>query len=122
MGERKKEEEEDDKEPPPEGNGGTTDRYTWTQTLGALEVIIPIKPGTRAKQVVCDIGVDKLKVGIKGEPLLIDGKMHAKVKPDDSMWTLLDNKVVQITLEKLDAMKWWNCVMQGDPSIDTKKI
>merc|ERR1712185_526067 len=74
-------EEEDDKEPPPEGNGGSTDRYNWTQTLGALEVIIPIKPGTRAKQVVCDIGVGTLKVGIKGEPLLIDGKMHAKVKP-----------------------------------------
>merc|ERR1711988_1437538 len=114
--------EEEEKEPPPVGNGGTTDKYTWTQTLGGLEVIIPIKPGTRAKQVVCDIGVDKLKVGIKGEPLILEGKMHSKVKPDDSMWTLLDNKVVQITLEKLDGMKWWNCVMQGDPSIDTKKI
>ena len=31
---------------------------------------------------------------------------RAEVKPDDSMWTLLDGKTVQISMEKLDAMKW----------------
>jgi len=115
-------EDKDDKEPPPLGNGGKTDKYTWTQTLSALEVYVHVRPGVKAKQIVCDIGTDSLKVGIKGEELIIKGKMHAKVKPDDCMWTLLDNKIVQITLEKLDGMKWWNCVMQGDAEIDTKKI
>mmetsp|Transcript_15638 Transcript_15638/g.33260 ORF Transcript_15638/g.33260 Transcript_15638/m.33260 type:complete len:333 (+) Transcript_15638:87-1085(+) len=115
-------EEEDSKEPPPLGNGGTTDKYTWTQTLGALEVFAPIRPGIKAKQIICDIGGETLKLGIKGEPLILSGKLHAKVKPDDCLWTLVDNKTVQITLEKFDNMKWWNCVMQGDPGIDTKKI
>jgi len=118
----KADEEEDSKEPPPEGNGGKTDKYLWTQTLSALEVYVDVRPGVKAKQIVCDIGTDTLKVGIKGEPLILQGKMHSKVKPDDCMWTLLDNKCVQITLEKFDDMKWWNCVMQGDPGIDTKKI
>jgi len=125
-GEEKKkedgEEEEDSKEPPPLGNGGKTDKYVWTQTLSALEVYVDVRPGVKAKQIVCDIGSETLKVGIKGEPLILDGKMHSKVKPDDCMWTLLDNKCVQITLEKFDNMKWWNCVVQGDASIDTKKI
>jgi len=121
--EGEKEEKEDDKTPPPLGNGGTTDKYTWTQTLSALEVYVHVRPGIKAKQVVCDIGTDSLKVGIKGEPsLILNGKMESKVKPDDCMWTLIDNKVVQITLEKLDGMKWWSCVMKGDPTIDTKKI
>merc|ERR1712070_799534 len=114
--------EEDSKEPPPAGNGGTTDKYTWTQTLQALEVFVNIKPGTKAKQIICDIGTDTLKVGIKGEPLLISGKLHSKVKPDDCMWTLVDNKIVQISMEKFDNMKWWTCVVEGDPTIDTKKI
>jgi len=117
-----KDEEEDSKEPPPAGNGGTTDLYTWTQTLSAIEVYVPVKPGVKAKQIVCDIGSDKLKLGIKGEPLILEGKMFSKVKPDDCMWTLLDNKTVQITLEKFDGMKWWSCFMEGDTSIDTKKI
>lgn len=115
-------EEEDDKEPPPVGNGGSTDLYTWTQTLSTVEVFIPVKPGVKAKQIVCDMGVDTIKVGLKGEPLIINGKWHAKVKPDDCTWTLIDNKAVQVSLEKHDGMKWWSCVVQGDAEINTKKI
>lgn len=120
--EEKEADEEDSKQPPPLGNGGTTDKYTWTQTLSSLEVYVHVRPGVKAKQIVCDIGVETLKLGVKGEPLILEGKMHSKVKPDDSMWTLVDSKIVQITLEKLDGMKWWSGVMRGDPEIDTKKI
>jgi len=114
--------EEEDKEPPPLGNGGSTDKYTWTQTLSALEIMVPVKPGVKAKQITCDIQGDSMKVGVKGEPLILEGKLHSKVKPDDCMWTLIDNKIVQISLDKFDNMKWWSCVMQGDAEIDTKKI
>jgi hypothetical protein len=120
--EEKKEEDEDDGAPPPEGNGGSTDKYTWTQTLSNLEVFVPIEPGTKAKQITCDIGVSTLTVGIKGQPPILKGPMHSKVKPDDSMWTLLDGKTVQISMEKLDAMKWWSTVMEGDEEINTRKI
>lgn len=115
-------EDEDNKEPPPLGNGGKTEKYLWTQTLSALEVYVDVRPGVKAKQIVCDIGSETLKVGIKGEPPILEGKMHSKVKTDDCMWTLLDNKCVQITIEKFDNMKWWQCVMVGDAEIDTKKI
>jgi len=114
--------DEDSKESPPDGNGGTTDKYTWTQTLGALEVFVPVRPGVKAKQLVVEFGTDTLKIGIKGEPLMIDGKLHAKIKPDDCMWTLVDNKNIQINFEKFDNMKWWTCVVQGDAGINTKKI
>merc|ERR1719222_214032 len=60
-----------------------------------MEIFVPVRPGVKAKQIVCDIGVEKLKVGIKGSPLILDGKLHSKVKPDDCMWTLVDNKIVQ---------------------------
>ena len=48
--------------------------------------------------------------------------IRAEVKPDDSMWTLLDGKTVQISMEKLDGMKWWESVMEGDEKINTRKI
>lgn len=114
--------DDDDKTPAPPGNGGVTSKYSWTQTLGALEIMIPVRPGIRAKDVICDIGVDKLKVQVKGEEAIICGKMHAKCKPDDSIWSLIDNKIVQVSIEKLDQMKWWSCVMEGDEEINTKKI
>jgi len=117
-----KEDDEEDNTPPPEGNGGKTDKYTWTQTLSALEVMIPVRPGIRAKDIICNIGVETLKLQIKGEEPIVLGKMHSKCKPDDSMWSLIDNKIVQVSIEKLDQMKWWPCFMHGDVEIDTKKI
>mmetsp|Transcript_13557 Transcript_13557/g.19925 ORF Transcript_13557/g.19925 Transcript_13557/m.19925 type:complete len:260 (+) Transcript_13557:83-862(+) len=92
-------EDEDNKDPPPAGNGGQTDKYTWTQTLSALEVHVPVRPGVKAKQVVCDIQGEKLKVGVKGEELILDGKLHSKVKPDDCMWTLVDHQLSPSTTE-----------------------
>lgn len=106
----------------PQGNGGRTDRYVWTQTLSTVDVIVAVPPGTKSSQCQVEISAMHLKVGIKGNPLIIDGKFHSRVKADDSMWTLVDNKSIQISIEKYDSMKWWNCVIIGDPTIDTKKI
>lgn len=38
------------------------------------------------------------------------------------MWTLEDGKTLHLSLEKVDNMRWWSCVIKGDPEIDTKKI
>jgi len=114
--------EKDNKQHSPLGNGGTSDAYTWTQTLSTLEAHVPVEPGVKAKQIVCDIGVGTLKVGIKGEPLILQGEMYGKVKPDDCMWTLLDNKILQISLEKLDSRKWWRHFMQGDLAHDVSDV
>jgi len=113
--------ESDDDSPALPGNGGTTDRYVWTQTLSALEVLVRVPPGTRARDCAVEIGTKKLKLGLRGQPLIIDGEFHQKIKPDDSMWTIIDSNI-QLNLEKFDGMRWWNCVIQGDPEIDTKKI
>ena len=61
-------------------------------------------------------------MGLKGKTPVIDGKLHDKIKTDDCTWTLVDNKVVHVYLEKLDNMKWWSCVVTGGKEIDTKLI
>merc|ERR1740121_1264762 len=119
---KKEDDDEEEKGPSPLGGGGTTDKYTWTQTLTSLEVFVPVRPGLKAKQIVCDIGNDSMKCGVKGEPLILNGKMGGKVKPDDCMWTLVDNKMIQISLEKFEGENWWSCVMKGDAEINCKKI
>lgn len=43
------------------GNGGSTDRYTWTQTLDDLQVSFTLPPGTRAKDVQCEIKARAVK-------------------------------------------------------------
>jgi hypothetical protein len=103
------------------GNGGTTDKYVWTQTLGDLIVNIGLPAGTKAKQLDVVIRNGSLKAGIKGQAPIVDGELHKRVVVEDSFWTVEDGVLV-ITLQKDNKMEWWKTVMVGDVEIDTKKV
>jgi hypothetical protein len=100
-------------------NGGVTERYRWTQTLGSVDMFVTLGSGVRARDLVVEVGTDSLRVALKSGGTLVEGKLHSKVK--DSTWTV-DGGILQINLEKQDGMKWWTCVMVGDTEIDTQKI
>mmetsp|Transcript_225 Transcript_225/g.282 ORF Transcript_225/g.282 Transcript_225/m.282 type:complete len:339 (+) Transcript_225:89-1105(+) len=114
-------EEEEDKTPAPLGNGGSTDRYRWTQALGDLMVIVPLPPGTKTKMLDVVFTNNKLKLGIKGQKPLIDGEFHKRVIVDDSFWTLEDGDFV-LNLQKDNKMEWWKTVITGDAEINTQKV
>lgn len=62
---------------------------------------------------------------MKGQPLIIDGNLNKKIKTADSLWTLETDgpkRTLQLTLVKVDQMTWWNCVIEGDPKINTQKV
>ncbi len=115
------EEEEGSGNGPP-GNGGATDRYVWAQQLAEVAITVPVPVGTRSRDLVVDIGKKRLRVGLKGQPPIIDGELHKTVKVDDSFWTLEDGKEVVVSLQKENGMEWWKCAVAGDPEIDTAKV
>jgi len=43
-------------------------------------------------------------VGVKGQPALLDGELHATVKPDDSFWNS-DGTALELTLQKVTLCK-----------------
>ena len=55
-------------------------------------------------------------------PCPADGPLFAAVKPDDSLWNLVDGRALELTLAKVDAMQWWRCVVRGEPEIDTQAV
>jgi len=114
-------EEAEVKEAPP-GNGGTTEHYVWTQQLAEVTVNVPVPVGTRSRDLVVDIGKKRLRVGLKGQPPMVDGELHKPVKVDDSFWTVEDGREVVVNLQKENGMEWWKCVVVGDPEIDTSKV
>ena len=123
--EEKKEGDGEKKLKPNPGNGGETDKYRWTQTLEECTVLIPLADNLLAKQLDVIIKSKHLKIGVKGQPPIIDGELHKKIKGDDSLWTLEkdgDKRTLQLTLAKADNMNWWSCIMEGDPKIDTQKV
>lgn len=109
---------------PNSGNGCTLDNYLWTQTLGEVEIKIPftVTFNLRARDLVVDIKKKTLKVGLKGQEPIINGQLCAEVKAEECLWVLQDSKTVQITLEKINKMNWWDRLVMTDAPISTRKI
>lgn len=57
---------------PNSGNGLDLDKYSWTQTLQEVTVNIPVPQGTKSRFVMCEIKKNHLKIGLKGQPPIID--------------------------------------------------
>ncbi|KAF3432828.1 hypothetical protein FNV43_RR23930 [Rhamnella rubrinervis] len=104
------------------GNGLDLEKYSWTQTLQEVTVVIPVPAGTKSRFIECEIKKNRLKVGLKGQPPIIEGELFRSIKPDDSYWSLEDQKAVSILLTKHDQMEWWKSLVKGDPEIDTQKV
>ncbi|XP_057798774.1 protein BOBBER 1-like [Salvia miltiorrhiza] len=103
-------------------NGLDMDTYSWGQSLQEVNIYVPVPPGTKSRLIVCEIKKKHLKVGLKGQPPVIDGELFNPVKVDDCFWSLEDQKTVSILLTKQDQMEWWKYVVKGEPEIDTQKV
>jgi hypothetical protein len=106
---------------PNAGRGADLEKYSWTQNLEEVTVMVPVPPGTKGR--MCDVTITKtkLKVGLKGHPAILEGELSEPVKADDCLWNISDN-TIEITLTKQDGMHWWKCVCKGDQEIDVQKV
>lgn len=118
----KNEEKKSGSRVPNSGNGLDLEKYSWTQILQEVTINVPVPTGTKSKFVVCDIKKNHLKVGLKGQPPIIDGELYRPIKPDDCYWSIEDQSSLSILLTKQDQMEWWKSVVKGDPEIDTQKV
>lgn len=119
------EDEEDKGKITPVNNGAKFDTYEFTQTLQDLTVSFYIPEGIKAKNLDIVITAKKMKVGIKGEEPILSGEWNKIIKTEDTLWTIEDmdgRRVVQIQVDKSDKMTWWDCVVKGEPLLNTKKI
>lgn len=104
-------------------NGNICAGYRWTQELSELVVSIELPPGTSKRDVVCKFTTQTITAGLRDCPPIIEGALFAKVKVDECLWQLQDSHRLIVTLQKLvissDEYRWWPCLVQGEPEIDT---
>jgi len=111
---------------PGPGNGGSTDKYVWTQhDIKEIGVTIPIPTNIKGRDVTFKYSAKDLLIQIRGQEPIIKGDFHQLIKADSLVWTIEEvknGKIISITFEKSDTYKWWECLIKGDPIIDTSKI
>jgi CS domain/N-terminal conserved domain of Nudc. len=112
---------------PPLGNGGTVPgKYSWTQTLSEVTVSVPVPDNTRGRDLNITIAKKTLKVGLRGasqaDMIIPETPLCKPIIVDDSFWTVEDGNRLVINLQKSNQMEWWDCVVQGDPTIDVEKM
>jgi len=126
----------------PIGNGGSTSRYVWTQTLEEVTLYIPLPEGIRAKDLDVKLDANSLSICQKEgkeddtKPILnsIEGMWYGKIRTSESTWTLESSSststssssekitTLQLILDKVQKT-WWSCVLSGDtPHIDTTMV
>lgn len=111
----------------PIGNGGSTDKYKWTQTLEETSVLISVPKGTKGKDLnvslkasSISIRMNKKQDGEDSPRILVDGTLVGKIRTDESTWSL-EGGVVVVTLDKLQKT-WWETVIVDDEKIDTSLV
>lgn len=106
---------------PNAGNGLDLEKYSWTQTLAELTIVIPVPAGTRGKNCDVEIGTKTLRAGVQGQEAVLNGALEDAIVVDECYWNC-DGKVLELTLQKKDGMKWWSKTVEGEPEVNTKKV
>ncbi|KAI4145292.1 MAG: hypothetical protein LQ340_006338 [Diploschistes diacapsis] len=102
--------------------------YKWTQTIGDLDITVPVPGNLKGRDMDVQLTKTKIRVGIKGQAPIIDGPLPHPIHPSESTWTLEtpssppNTKEICIHLDKANKMEWWPHVETGAPALDTTKI
>lgn len=107
---------------PNASNGLDMENYSWGQSLQEVTINIPVPLGTKSRSISFEMKKNHLKVGLKGQPPIIDGELYQSIKVDDSIWSLEDQKCISVLLSKQDKMQWWKYLVKGEPEVDTQKV
>ncbi|CZT09623.1 probable nudC protein [Rhynchosporium agropyri] len=126
----------DDKEPTKEQEAAAAAKqkeeqdalpYKWTQTIGDLDVSVEIPGNLKARDLNVEIKKKKLVLAIKGQEPLVSGDLAHEIHVDESTWTLITSpsgstKILELHLDKVNKMQWWEHVVTTAPKIDVTKI
>lgn len=88
----------------------------WGQTIEEVLIEVEIaEPGTRAKDIKCDIKPNSISVSVANE-VKFKGSLFATVVKDDSVWTFEDKSLLRILLVKAhqDASNCWTSLLKGE--------
>ena len=77
-----------------------------------------LQPGEKLPELDIKIEVNKLAVGIKGNPPFLSEKLGGQVITAESFWMIEDEKELHIQLGKVKKGETWSSACEGHKSLD----
>lgn len=103
-------------------NGGETDKYIWSQNITDITIQIKLDSPLKGKDLDITFTHNHIKVfNKKDNTAILEGELDCTIRPDDSTWSLEDNILLLIILEKANE-NIWKTIIKGDKEIDTTKV
>lgn len=81
-------------------------RYRWSQSLDEITLECKVSSDEKVdnKQLKVDIKSERVVIKYKGD-VILEGKLHERIQPEESIWNLEDKKRVVLNLEKVRIFK-----------------
>jgi hypothetical protein len=78
-------------------------------------------PGVTAGMVACAITSSHLRLGLRGNPPLLDHDFFSLVVQDDSTWSM-DGGEVEISLQKMRKAETWEAALKGHGALNPIEV
>ncbi|KAL6460400.1 hypothetical protein MHYP_G00303660 [Metynnis hypsauchen] len=88
--------------------------YFWQQTEEDVTVCVRLPEGTTKDDIRFKLSVDCLCVGVRDYAPLLKGQLFAPVDPEASVWTIKDDKSLEVSLQKRSEGPLWSELVLGD--------
>lgn len=102
-------------------NGGTNEKYSWSQGISDVIVQVNLPRKTKAKDLDVDLSSKRIHAAYKDGTVILSGEFYDDVKGDDSAWSIEEGEKFILNLEKSQE-NIWKTVIKGDAEIDATKV
>ncbi|XP_045520767.1 nudC domain-containing protein 3 [Pieris brassicae] len=102
-------------------NGAVRDKYTWSQTIMDLDVIINLPANVRSsKDLKVTINPGDISVITRNQDIIIKDLLPFKIKTLESLWSISEGRLL-LHLEKVQE-RWWDRLLNNEEPINLDKI
>lgn len=101
-------------------DSGAGDGYRWSQTANEMEVVVPLPPEMKSKDVVCKVLPSSISLVVGGKTI-VRGRLLRRVVAEDCDWMIEgtgEARLLRLTLPKLtptlSSQHWASVLVPAD--------